>query len=390
MNPQLSNFIALARWVAAAMVLLGHVGAMIQVPDIMVAPHGPLVYAWWFLTAFSHQAVLIFFVISGFLVGGDVLRKRARAEPFLRDYMINRFARIYIVMVPALAWGFLLDSLGRRIFPHSGIYDAPFFEGVFNLENILGALLQQQTIWTPQAGTNGPLWSLACEIWYYVTFPLLLLPLSSAYSKRFKAAAFAFGALAAIAMSVPKSPFLFGYVVWAGGAAIRLAPRPLIRRAWMSLTIFLATITVVRLAARGALVETHPIVATLADVATASSFANLLLSLRFAGQGGLFSRLGAMHARFSDFSYSLYATHAPLVFFVWAGTGSLIAQDWHKRQPTPLHWGLGVALIAASVAFAYAFSRATEARTPELRGYLRRVLPRRPTRAMASKAEAPV
>jgi peptidoglycan/LPS O-acetylase OafA/YrhL len=374
-NDRLSNFIALARWVAATAVLLGHVGTLVQIPDIMVAPHGPGVYAWWFLTAFAHQAVLVFFVISGFLVGGDVLRKRFRAEPFLRDYMISRFSRIYVVMAPALLYGFALDWIGRSLFPHSGIYDAPFFADVYNPMNMVWALLQQQTIWTTQAGTNGPLWSLACEMWYYVTFPLLLLPFCRAYSKSFKIAAFSLGAFAAILMSIPKFMFPFGYGVWALGAVMRVAPRPMIRSVFASLTLFLATITIVRLAARGPLVEAHPFVSTLADVATAATFANLLLTLRFCGEGRSFAKLGAIHARFSDFSYSLYATHAPLVFFVWAGTGSLIAQDWYKRQPTPLHWEIGLALIGASIAFAYGFSRLTEARTQGLRAFLRRVLP---------------
>jgi peptidoglycan/LPS O-acetylase OafA/YrhL len=389
-NDSLSNFIAVARWIAAAAVLLGHVGTIVQIPDIMVAPHGPGVYAWWFITAFSHQAVIVFFVISGFLIGGDLLQKRSRTEPFLRDYMISRFSRIYIVMAPALLYGFALDRVGRGLFPHSGIYDAPFFEGVYNPVNMAWALLQQQSIWATQAGTNGPLWSLACEMWYYVTFPLLLLPFSGAYSATFRRAAFCVGAFAVMMMSLPKSFFLFGYGVWALGAFMRVAPRRLIKSLPASLALFLATATIVRLAARGPLVETHPFVSTLADVATSATFANLLLTLRFAGEGGLFAKLSAVHTRFSDFSYSLYATHAPLVFFAWAGTGSLIAQDWYKRQPTPLHWGLGFGLIGASVAFAYGFSRVTEARTRELRTFLRRVTPGAPLLPMhATQLEPP-
>jgi len=374
-NERLSNFIALARWVAAAMVLLGHVASFIQIPDIMVAPHGPGVYAWWFLTAFSHQAVLVFFVISGFLVGGDVLRKRARTEPFLRAYMTNRFSRIYIVMVPTLLYGFVLDRIGRELFPHSGIYDAPFFEGVYNPMNTVWALFQQQTIWTTQAGTNGPLWSLACEMWYYATFPLLLLPFSGAYSRNVKIAGFCLGAGAAVAMSIPKSPFLFGYGVWVLGAFLRVAPRPAIKSVLASLALFLATIAIVRLAARGPLVEAHPFVSTAGDMATAASFANLLLALRFAPPQGLFANIGSIHTRFSDFSYSLYATHAPLVFFVWAGACALVSTDFHRQSPTPLHWILGLALIFVAIAFAYGFSRLTEARTPALRDYLSRALP---------------
>jgi peptidoglycan/LPS O-acetylase OafA/YrhL len=374
LNKSLSNFLDLARWIAALAVLLGHAAVLAQISDIMVAPHGPGVYAWWFLTAFSHQAVLVFFVISGFLVGGDVLRKRRRSESFLLDYYINRFSRIYVVMIPALAFGFIIDSIGRRIFPSSGIYDAPFFEGIYNPANIFWALLQQQSIWTTQAGTNGPLWSLACEMWYYVTFPLLLLPLSDAYSRRVRWAAFMVGAAAVVFMAIPKSFFLFGYFAWIAGALMRIAPRPAIRSTLLSLGLFLVTITVVRLAVRGPLLAAHPILATLADMAVTAAFVNLLLTLRYCEKDRLFAKLRPIHRRLSDFSYSLYATHAPIVFFVWAGAGSLLGRDWHKQLATPLHWSLAFSVIFVAILFAYAFSRVTEAKTPALRAFLRAAL----------------
>ncbi len=374
MNKALSNFLDLARWIAALAVLLGHATVLVQISDIMVAPHGPGVYAWWFLTAFSHQAVLVFFVISGFLVGGDLLRRRRRAEPFLLGYYINRFSRIYIVMVPALAVGFIVDSVGRQIFPNSGIYDASFFEGVFDPLNMFWALLQQQSIWTTQAGSNGPLWSLACEMWYYVTFPLLLLPFASAYSKSFRFAAFAAGVAATVFMAIPKSFFLLGYCAWIAGALVRLAPRPAIKSPLVSLGLFLATIAAVRLAVRGPVLTAYPFIATLADIATTATFANLLIGLRLGDGNGLFSNLGPLHRRLSDFSYSLYATHAPLVFFVWAGAGSLLGREWYKHLPTLLHWTLAFSVIFIAIVFAYAFSRLTEARTPKLRAFLRTAL----------------
>ncbi len=297
--------------------------------------------------------------------------RRRRTAPFLQDYMLNRFSRIYIVLIPALAYGFLIDLVGRRIFPNSGIYDAPFFEGVFNPLNILWSILQQQSIWAPQAGTNGPLWSLACEMWYYVTFPLLLLPFATAYPRTIRFAAFGLGALAATIMSIPESFFLFGYGAWAIGAFTRLAPRPMIKSTLLSLGIFLITVTVMRLAARGPIIVAHPIITTLADLAVVATFANLLLTLRFSDENGLFAEIGSIHHRLSDFSYSLYATHAPLVFFVWAGVGSLLGRDWYKQLPTPLHWTLAFAVIVSAISLAYFFSRLTEARTRQFREFLR-------------------
>lgn len=393
MSKALSNFIALARWVAAMAVLIGHAGVIVTFSDIMIAPHGPAVYAWWFLAAFWHSAVLAFFVISGFLVGGPLLARRRRCDAFLAPFLIDRFSRIYIVMVPALAFGFLVDLAGRALFPATGVYDSPVFAGAFAPIEYLWTLLQQQHLWAFQAGTNGPLWSLACEMWYYVTFPLLLLPFCGAYTRTRRFAGAALGALLVAAMATPETlkllgvqlgaygrapmivngapMFLFGYGVWALGAYVRIAPRALIKSPRLSFGLLIATLVVVRLAVRGPLVEAHPIFGTLGDAAIALSFANQLLTLRFAPEGGLFSTLGPIHWRLADFSYSLYATHAPLVFFTWAAVGGIFGPAWHKQLPTPTHWAVAFGLLATAIMLAYFFSRATEARTKQLRDYLR-------------------
>jgi peptidoglycan/LPS O-acetylase OafA/YrhL len=393
LTKDLTNFIAMARWVAAFAVLVGHAGVIINISDIMVGPHGPGVYAWWFLAAYSHQAVLVFFVISGFLVGGPLLRDRARETPFLHEYFVDRFSRIYIVMVPALLWTFAIDSVGRAAFPATGVYDAPFFASVFAPIQYLWTLLQQQHLWAAQAGTNGPLWSLACEMWYYITFPLLLLPLSRAYPKTLRMGGLALGASLVVFLATPEimaafgvdvgayglmpmmnngvGMFLFGYGVWVLGALARVAPRPAVKSVWIALVLFLAALAVTRLAVRGPLLTAHPWLSALGDFSVVASFALLLLALRHSPGGGVFSRLGPIHWRLSDFSYSLYATHAPLVFFVWAAVGGIFGRDWFKELPTPTHWLIAFGVIVSAVGFAYAFSRVTEARTKELRDALR-------------------
>lgn len=371
MPAALSRFIDAARWIAALAVLLTHSGVLISLSDIMVAPHGPGVYLWWFSTAFAHQAVVVFFVISGFLVGGKVLELLRRPTPFLRNYLIDRFCRIYVVFGPVLVLGFFFDMAGRRLFAGSGIYELPALEGVFAPIHMLTAFLQLQCNWASQAGTNGALWSLSCEFWYYVIFPLLLLGFSRAYSQAARIAGFVCGFCLAVFLSIPGGFFLFGFGIWALGAFVTRAKRPLIASKWLSLLIFLATAAAIRLAVRGPLLEGRPYLQLLADAATAATFANLLLTLRFCeGHGFSFCR-ASIHRRLSNFSYSLYATHMPILFFFWAGTNHVLGKDWHKLLPTPLHWSVAFALIATSLAIGYGFSTLTEAKTDALRGVLR-------------------
>ncbi len=380
MSKALSQFLDTARWVAALAVLIGHAGVMINFHDIMVAPHGAGVYAWWFLAAFWHPAVVVFFVISGFLVGGSALRRLRQPAPMLRDFYIDRISRIYIVFLPALALGAMIDSLGRTLFPNAGLYDAPYMAASFDIRWLFTALAQQQSLWAPQFGSNGPLWSLAFEFWYYVTFPLLLLPLSPFYDKRARIAGCALGVVLTLVMSLPGETlgynFFFGYLMWGLGVAVSQARRPWLRSKWASLSLFLVTVTIVRLAARGYYVEHHPIIFRLADVATAGTFANLLATLRFCGDVGFSSLKAPIHRRLADFSYSLYATHAPLVFFVWSAVRYYFGQTWTDQPPTATHWAVEFSLIAAALALAYHFSRFTERKTPLLRDLMQNLAAR--------------
>lgn len=365
----LSDFIHAARWLAALAVLLAHANVLISLSDIMVGPHGPLVYLWWFLTAFSHQAVTVFFVLSGFLVGGRVFVAMERRTPFLRAYFVDRFARIYLVLIPALALTFGLDALGRDFFAGAGIYELPGLEGAYEPSRILSTLAMQQNIWAGQAGTDGPLWSLACEFWYYLLFPLLLLPLARAYSEPARLAGFALGALLLLLLSLPSSRVPFGFALWAMGALAARAKRPLLSGKYLSLGIFFAALVVARLAARGPLFEAHPVLHDIADALTAATLANLLATLRFSESGFALGD-SALHRRLADFSFSLYATHMPIVFFFWAGAGHIFGADWHKLLPTSTHWLVTAALLLVALATAFVFSRLTEAHTPALRRLL--------------------
>lgn len=362
----LSNCIHAARWIAAFAVLLAHANVLISLSDIMVGPHGPLVYAWWFVTAFSHQAVAVFFVLSGFLVGGRVFAAMERPTPFLRAFLIDRVSRIYIVLIPALALTFALDGLGRRLFAGAGIYELAGLEAAYEPSRILTTLAMQQHIWAGQAGTNGPLWSLACEFWYYLLFPLLLLPSARGYSAPARFAGFGIGAGLLLLLSLPSSHFPFGFAVWTMGALAARARRAPPGGKYVALGLFLALLVVTRLAVRGPFVEAHPILHNVADALVAASFANLLATLRFCETGVVFRHAGA-HRRLADFSFSLYATHMPIVFFFWAGASHVFGKEWLGRLPTSAHWSTAGALLLVALAAAWGFSLATEARTPALR-----------------------
>lgn len=371
----LSQLIETARWLGALAVLALHVNNMfVNQADIMSAPHAAPAYVWWFFTAteMGHQAVVGFFVLSGWLVGGGALAKIATGEDFLRDYFIHRVSRIYVVLIPTLFLTLALDSVGRGFFADTGVYDWPMLQGRFSAGLFFAGFLNLQTIFFDYFGTNGPLWSLACEFWYYVAFPLLVLPLARVYSPAMRYGGFALGVALAGALSIPESWFSFGFVIWAMGAFATRLRRAVIPSRWLSLALFVAVIAVVRLLVRGPLLAAHPVLGQTADLAAAALFANLLLAFRDAPQTGFAALRWKLHAPLADFSFSLYAIHMPIVIFARAGVEHLLGRDWAMQLATAQNYAAAVAVMTGAIASAYVFSRATEAKTGAVRRVLRR------------------
>ena len=127
---------------------------------------------------------MIFFVISGFLVGGKVLDQWQLGTFKYRQYLCDRISRLYAVLVAALILGAVVDMSGASFFQSTGLYNgttkgniAVLPENItqrVNVAGFFGNLAMLQNIKVQTFGSNGPLWSLAHEWWYYLLFPLLL------------------------------------------------------------------------------------------------------------------------------------------------------------------------------------------------------------------------
>lgn len=132
---------------------------------------------FYFTTGLGHQAVMIFFVLSGFLIGGSIINSKDGFS--LKIYFINRIARLWTVLLPALIFTAIMDYwfydelIALSPFGNQSLSTADRYSA--SLYSFFGNLLFLQNILVPVFGTNGPLWSLSNELWYYVMFPLLFL-----------------------------------------------------------------------------------------------------------------------------------------------------------------------------------------------------------------------
>lgn len=181
MNHRLSN-LDLLRGLAALLVVASHLRAFLFVDFELVATPGGLDRLFYLATGLGHQAVVVFFVLSGYLVGGSVLTTYQSGRWSWRNYTLRRVSRLWVVLLPALILTLALDTLGRH-WGHAG------YEGAMNslyssgptsaapadlrATTFLGNAFFLQTIQVKCLGTNGPLWSLANEFWYYLLFPLI-------------------------------------------------------------------------------------------------------------------------------------------------------------------------------------------------------------------------
>jgi peptidoglycan/LPS O-acetylase OafA/YrhL len=120
-----------------------------------------------FISELNVEAVLFFFVLSGFCIAlaqkGNLIATKAETN----HYLYRRFKRIlpiyWIALALALLVGILIKALSNP---------------TYSWYNLLGNLAFFQTsiyatkYWVSPFGNNGPLWSLAYEMFFYLIFPV--------------------------------------------------------------------------------------------------------------------------------------------------------------------------------------------------------------------------
>jgi peptidoglycan/LPS O-acetylase OafA/YrhL len=184
-SPAQSDFLNWSRWVAAWLVVAEHARSLVFVDYGDLQSPGLLAKGFYFLTGFGHEAVMVFFVISGYLVGGKVWSLYREGRFGWRRYLADRASRLYAVLLVALLLGAALDWSGYLFFNQYGLYNQGYEGSIAVLgtapvekmgwRDFLGNALFLQTIAGPTFGSNGPLWSLAYEWWYYILFPSMVV-----------------------------------------------------------------------------------------------------------------------------------------------------------------------------------------------------------------------
>jgi peptidoglycan/LPS O-acetylase OafA/YrhL len=305
------------RGLAALGVVIGHVRGFLIVP--YQPSEAVFNQCFYFITSLGHQCVIAFFALSGFLVGGQVLRELKNGRWSFRNYMLRRLTRLWTVLIPAIVLTWILDTTGTLLKGNEGYQGAyysliasgpsPGAPADLSFSTFIANLLFLQTILAPVFGSNGPLWSLANEFWYYIVFPLIfvvfMMPGRSSNYLILASSGLALGFILPIEMMLLGSIWLAGALghYASGRWSLRLIVG---HPSYVAGSLVTVTICVI-------VSKVHPGLAT--DLILGAAFANLLPAL------GFLPHFGTKYYRVADgaakISYTLYTTHFPLLTFLW-------------------------------------------------------------------------
>jgi peptidoglycan/LPS O-acetylase OafA/YrhL len=203
MKREFSIYLDLVRFLAAMVVFLGHVSG-----------HRFTGGRLWQFGAFMDVAVMVFFVLSGYVIAWVADTREGTGF----DFFTARAARMYSVAIPAIIIAAILDPIGVRLDP--GIYflhPAWGYDGRHDWLQVLAYLSFTHQLWNNDIvfGSLLPYWSLGYEVWYYIIFGLAL------FNRGWKR-----WTLAALACLVVGPKILALFPIWLAGAlAYRVVKR---------------------------------------------------------------------------------------------------------------------------------------------------------------------
>jgi peptidoglycan/LPS O-acetylase OafA/YrhL len=357
----------LMRGVAALIVCLGHWRNLLYVDYPQIDTHRGLFAMLYVISGAGHQAVVIFFVLSGYLISGSIFRLTRRGQWSWRLYLIHRLVRLWIVLIPALILGAVLDVVGMHSHLAPALYAGQ--TGTHVLGNVAdsyrasifaGNLFFLQGILVKTFGSNGPLWSLANEFWYYILFPCAFMVVRRGTSKIVRiVSAVAFVAFARLV----GTGILLEFPLWLLGTVLAFVPAPRVQARLRMI------VTIVYIPLFFFLAKTSLVSGVLSDyilgVAT-FVFMWFLLSAKSAAPANRRAAVSRLAARFS---YTLYLVHVP--FFVLLTAAVAGESRW---QPDTRHLLTGSAGLLLAIGYAFAIASVTEFQTDHVRRWVEKRL----------------
>lgn len=284
----------LLRFLAALVVVLSHFrGAFfVEYGLLPESQQNPLVFIFYSVTRLANEAVIVFFVLSGFLVGGKSIDRLQHGIFDFKSYAIDRTVRIMLPLIGALLFAIPVYTLNG-----TGINWIDWFGNLFSLQGILVPPVIE------------PLWSLSYEVWFYILIGALCYFFSQNTSSKGKYIVFVLLLVCALVFVKLKVIYLF---IWALGAfAYFLIPKKKNSFGfWMSAGTGLILIALLQLSSKSRIETNIVIKEELLLLLFAFTFAVFIIFLvKIVPVTKWSLALNKFSTPLANFSYSLYLTH---------------------------------------------------------------------------------
>lgn len=296
LTPSTSLSLDIIRILAAQAVLIGHLIQSHKQFLWLGQPTNP---------AMENIAVVIFFLVSGFLIPMSVEVKLKQGNYRFIDYLRSRFTRIYAVFLPALFLVVILDSIALKLHPETYYY----FKA-FNVKTFFTNLFMLQYFPSVPFGSGRSFWSLPLWWWTYLSFGALVLA-----KNRW---------LTVLFLAIPVYSLFFGrgqglVLVWLMGALIYYG----LSRNWFSrlshnlfliLAFILMLLAVIRV---NSTLREYEIIFELLLSGSIGFLLHYLQAIKIKIAG----KLTTVIRFFANYSLTLYLTHLTISVFILSFTG---------------------------------------------------------------------
>ncbi len=306
----------------------------------------PIGYASAFLR-FGHEAVMVFFVLSGFFIHLRYAKSLTAARKFevaAADFYQRRIHRLAAPYCFALLLTVVCDVAGRSLFPSlyfaqtgDTLLDANFGRMGYSMAAIAPAMILLPSSNGIAFGTNGPLWSLGYEVVFYTLYPLWLVVRRVSWWSSYLIIPIACTFQTSLFPDGFVSTVLWHYPVWIVGAL--LAEQCIgVDKLRVKQIFFLALVV-----AGGMLqlftnaLQSTPAIAMMYGAGIVGLFASTQSKWSDKKLGKIFEFFGIR-------SYSIYITHFPILALMCAAV-------FHLQGHRPDHgwYALGGSVIAIAV-----------------------------------------
>jgi peptidoglycan/LPS O-acetylase OafA/YrhL len=363
-------FLDFLRSLAAFAVLIGHARNWFFAGITETANPSALLKLFYLVTVLHRDAVVVFFVISGFLIGASAWVKIKTNTFSWEKYLSARFSRIFLVYWPALILSIALGFFGRAFFsdpvsfqgamrPLFEAAEAPLstFDWICHVTGLPGFACRATM-------DNPALWSLGYEWTLYMAAPIVFAIILRSGNNTFRSFSLSVFLLTIIAMAVNKEEAALWMSVWFLGA---FAGRMAVTRSLHPATAAIALILIFSGFGSAHLLGL-PEYVSLPPLALGTA---LLVSCRKISTWSIAPRFFKWTA---SWSFSLYATHLPILFILIAAFQAATGPIEKPAAGLLAACQFAVA-VAVCISFAIVFAFVTERHTNKIRLWIDRPQP---------------